>query len=356
MAEAGTSTRRHVSVAKSIDNAYAWVVATRIFRMLFDDYNVLMEWKIFRRDDVMFRELKRLSRQVEQGCPRLKALQVAEDGTKGDPLVTRVIALRQRLTIMRIMVLVFVLVISIAYVFAIRIIHGHESTAPMDTKFWGFVGASTVLGLTIIWFAVRRIRYVGQDALISQLFSLCVLVESNPKMIDRPNFKRAVNRRIEACARKIEILPLTFGADGDPATRKELGTAAGEVATRFRRLKMIVVQGGHENQERLRSSLEQALLEIWAGKWFNLPREDYVPTGRASRTARTGWALLFIAGLAGLLAVAYFTTTGDLGSNVGTAMVPFLGIVLTFSLTKLGVKITALKQVADVSSEIAKVS
>lgn len=337
--------------ARLVVLTYRSIVRSAWFRWVFDDYNALMEWKIFGREDVMFREIRRLKNQVKSGCPQLESLNVDEE-----PFISRVIALRQRLMAMRFTVLVFVLIITIGYVFLIGWVRGTDVSSPLDSQFWVIVGASTATGLAIIWFAVRRIRFVGQDALLSQLFSLCVLVEKNPKMFDKPQFKRAVNRRIEACARKIEILPLTFGADGDPATRKALGTAAGEVATHFRSYKIWVVEGGQEKQKNLVTALVNSLRKIWDGKWYELPRIPYAPTGRASLTARAGWILLFIAGLGGLLAVAYYSTTGNLGTSVAGPLIPFLGIILTFSLTKLGVKITALKQVADVSAEITKIS
>jgi hypothetical protein len=254
---------------------------------------------------------------------------------------------------MRVMVLVFVTVITAIYVAVIRSIHRQEDVS-LDMKFWSVVVASTVLGLTIIWFAVRRIRFVGRDALISQLFSLCVLLEMNNHMFDKPNFKRALNRRIEACARRIEILPLTFGAEGDPATRMELGLLAGQIATHFRKNKILVVKGGQDRYQCLLTAMLEALSQISQNKWFELPTAPCAPSRRASRTSRAGWIGLFILGLMALLAVAYCGTTGDLGVSVAGVLIPILGVFLTFSLTKLGVKITALKQVAEVSTQIAK--
>ena len=323
----------------------------RLVQWLWFDYDPSVDWGIPKLigNQPSFRDLAPYEIQLKQ-CPTLSKLDIERPGfTKN--IIQRAHRMRWwgYFAILAIALLAVVIVYVANQIFA-AVNDDQEPIWKILIGLWPLFLLCVCVSATLAAYAVYRTRLAMQQALITELFRLCVVLEKNPAQWGRPQFTRSINRRLEACARQTEALPLILGLGGDPATRGKIAGAATGAAFQFRAYKVWVAQPGPFTFTDLVSALVGSLQLVHEGRWFELPKSIVAESNRASKLARLGWILLFIILLGLLLALGYAQT--QIGITVSTIGATILGILLTFILTRLGVKIAALQQVAEVSASV----
>lgn len=318
-------------------------------RWFWFDYDPATDWviPIFRHQD--FRQTIPISRQMLK-CRSLRTIEeekpeflegIVADGHK----------MRNRSALAILLVVALVLVIfGLTSGLREGMTH-YESISQLLMSMWARILSWTLLATGLLVYVVYRTRLALPHALETEILRLVVLIEGNPSHWEQDlAFKRNINRRLEACARQIETLPLVFGLGGDPVNSRRIATMTGGAAARFREYKIWVLQPGPFTFTDLLAALVDSLQAVREGRWLMLPKAAFETGFRAGRLARLGWISLFVAVLVALIGVGY--AQAQIGVAASTIAATVFGIVLTSILTRLGVKIAALQQIAETSAKV----